>query len=107
MDAFELDELLAAGRAADERYHEFLRVPAMSAGVYLLPDGGTDPQTPHAEDELYLVLSGEASIAVGEQRRRPRPGSVVFVAAGVPHRFHDIRGELAVLVLFAPAESGP
>ena len=34
------------------------------------------------------------------------PGSVLFVARTVPHRFHDITERLSVLVLFAPAESG-
>ena len=105
MDAFEVDELLAVRAAAGEPYHEFLRVPALSAGVYVLPAGGDDPQRPHAEDEVYVVLSGEAAISVAGRRRPVRAGSVVFVAAGVPHRFHDIRRELAVLVLFAPAES--
>jgi mannose-6-phosphate isomerase-like protein (cupin superfamily) len=106
MEAFELDELLAARRAGGELYHEFLRVPAMSAGVYVLAAGATDPQTPHREDEVYLVVSGEATITVAGEPRAVRPGSVVFVAAGVPHRFHDVRDELAVLVLFAPAETG-
>jgi mannose-6-phosphate isomerase-like protein (cupin superfamily) len=105
VDAFEVEDLLAARRAGGEPYHEFLRVPALSAGVYELPAGGTDPQGPHRQDEVYLVLAGEAAITVGDERRPVRPGSVVFVAAGVPHRFHDIAGDLAVLVLFAPAET--
>ena len=106
MDAFEVADLLAARRAGTELYHEFLRVPALSAGVYELPAGGSDPQDPHHEDEVYVVLAGEAAITVGDERRPVRSGSVVFVAAGVPHRFHDIASDLAVLVVFAPAETG-
>ncbi len=30
----------------------------MSAGIYVLPSGGTDPQNPHKEDELYYVVRG-------------------------------------------------
>jgi hypothetical protein len=33
-----------------------------------------------------------------------RPGSIVFVAAAVPHRFHDITEDLTILVAFGPAE---
>ena len=41
-------------------YREFLRVPAMSAGLYVLPAGATDPQKPHHEDEMYYVVRGRA-----------------------------------------------
>lgn len=86
-------------------YREFLRVPAMSAGLYVLPAGGTDPQRPHHEDEMYYVVRGRACFRAGDEDREISPGSVLFVAAGVEHRFYDIAEELAVLVFFAPAES--
>jgi hypothetical protein len=105
VEAFELDDLLAARAAGGGLYHEFLRVPALSGGVYVLPAGGADPQVPHREDEVYVVLSGRASIAVGDEDRAVAAGSVVYVPAEVPHRFHDVVEELAVLVLFAPAET--
>lgn len=104
MRGFELEDLIAERRAAGERYREFLRVPAMSAGVYGLPAGGRDPQPVHAEDEVYLVVRGRATIRVAEEERAVGPGSVVYVAAGVDHRFHSIEEDLEVLVLFAPAE---
>jgi len=86
-------------------YLEFLRVPALSAGVYLLPAGGTDPQKPHKEDEVYYVVRGSAMMRVGSEEQEIKAGSVIFVAAKVEHRFFDIREELEVLVFFAPAES--
>jgi mannose-6-phosphate isomerase-like protein (cupin superfamily) len=93
-------------RSPGERaYAEFLRVPAMSAGVYRLPAGGTDPQRPHREDELYYVVAGRAVLRVGDDDRPVAPGSIVYVAAGVPHRFHSIVEALEVLVVFTPAES--
>lgn len=107
MRAFELSELseLAAARAASGRlYHEFLRESSMSLGLYVLPAGGEDPQSPHGEDEVYVVTAGRARIRVGDEDRDVGPGSVVFVPARVPHRFHSIASELTVLVLFAPAE---
>ena len=71
--------------------------------MYVLAAGATDPQGPHTEDEVYHVISGRARSG---RRRRPRgrPGSIVFVAADVEHRFHDIEEELVLLVVFGPAE---
>jgi mannose-6-phosphate isomerase-like protein (cupin superfamily) len=88
-----------------KRYLEFLRVPAMSAGVYVLPAGGADPQSPHTEDEMYYVVRGRARMRAGSEDQTVSEGSIIFVAAGVEHRFYDITDELVVLVFFAPAES--
>jgi mannose-6-phosphate isomerase-like protein (cupin superfamily) len=107
MDAFELREVESIRREADKRYQEFLRVPDLSAGLYVLEAGATDPQQPHREDELYYVVSGRATITVGDEQRAVGPGSLVFVAAGVTHSFHDITERLELLVVFGPAESLP
>ena len=85
-------------------YHEFLRVPAMSAGLYELAAGADDPQEPHTEDELYYVVSGRATLLVAAEDIAVEAGSMVYVPAGVAHRFHDITEALSVLVFFAPAE---
>jgi mannose-6-phosphate isomerase-like protein (cupin superfamily) len=77
----------------------------MSAGLYVLAAGATDPQTPHAEDEIYYVIAGRAQIEVAGESRAVQPGSVIFVGKGVDHRFHSIDERLELLVLFAPAES--
>jgi len=86
-------------------YREFLRVPAMSAGLYVLAAGATDSQRPHHEDEMYYVVRGRGRFRAGDQDQEVSAGSVLFVAAEVEHRFSDIAEELAVLVFFAPAES--
>jgi quercetin dioxygenase-like cupin family protein len=86
-------------------YREFLRVPALSAGLYVLPAGGTDHQKPHREDEIYYVIRGRARFKAGIEDREVSAGSVIFVAAEVGHRFYDIEEELAALVFFAPAET--
>jgi mannose-6-phosphate isomerase-like protein (cupin superfamily) len=92
-------------RADEERlYREFLRVPDLSAGLYVLESGATDPQSPHTEDELYYVVAGRGSITVGDETREVTAGSLVFVEATVRHRFHDIAERLEVLVVFGPAE---
>jgi mannose-6-phosphate isomerase-like protein (cupin superfamily) len=86
-------------------YREFLRVPAMSAGLYVLPVGGTDPQRPHHEDEMYYVISGRARFRADQEDTEVAAGSLLFVAAEVEHRFCDVVEELMLLVFFAPAES--
>jgi quercetin dioxygenase-like cupin family protein len=90
---------------SDQSYREFLRVPTMSAGLYVLPAGGTDRQKPHREDEMYYVVRGRARFQAESEDREISAGSVIFVAAQVGHRFYDITEDLAVLVVFAPAET--
>jgi len=102
---FHISELEKQREQAGKRYFEFLRIPAMSAGAYVLPAGGTDPQSPHKEDELYYVVRGKAKMRANAETRTVNAGSIIFVAAAVEHRFYDIDEELVVLVFFAPAES--
>jgi mannose-6-phosphate isomerase-like protein (cupin superfamily) len=104
MQAFELAQLIFQQESSNTPYLEFLRVPALSMGLYVLPAGSADPQAPHTEDEIYYVVSGVAKIKVGEEDRDVKAGSVVYVARNVQHRFHSIEAELQVLVFFAPAE---
>ena len=87
-------------------YAEFLRVASMSAGLYVLPAGGTDTQVPHAQDELYYVVRGKARMRAGTEDREVSAGTLVFVAASLEHRFYQIEQDLEILVFFAPAETG-
>jgi mannose-6-phosphate isomerase-like protein (cupin superfamily) len=102
---YQISELEKQQAGSGKRYFEFLRVPAMSAGVYVLPAGGNDPQSPHQEDEMYYVVNGRARMKAGEEDQAVGPGTVIFVPAKMEHRFYDISEELTVLVFFAPAES--
>ena len=104
MDAAELAEVLQTIAAAGRPYHEVMRTHDLSVGVYVLDAGGTDHQGPHTEDEVYYVISGRATITVGDEERPVAAGSIVFVDADVPHRFHDIAERLVILVAFGPAE---
>lgn len=102
---YRISEVEEERRQSGKRYLEFLRIPVMSAGLYVLPPGGSDPQKPHKEDEMYYVVRGRAHMHVGAEDEAVVAGSVIFVEAGVEHRFHDIEENLEVLVFFAPAES--
>ena len=73
-------------------------------GLYVLPAGGTDPQSPHTEDGVYYVVSGRGKIKVADEDRAVQAGSIVYVAKNVEHRFHSVEEELRVIVFFAPAE---
>jgi mannose-6-phosphate isomerase-like protein (cupin superfamily) len=90
--------------AGADGYAELLRVPAMSVGVYVLPPGSVDRQTPHREDEVYYVVRGQARFLRGKEERAVSAGDVLFVAAQEPHHFLSIEEELVLLVVFAPAE---
>ena len=50
------------------------------------------------------MIPGRGRIAVGDEDREVRPGSIVFVGTAVAHRFHDITEDLTLLVAFGPAE---
>ena len=104
MDAWELDDLEATRQATGRPYLEFLSVPDLSCGLYVLEAGAKDTQSPHTEDELYVVMSGRGRVTVGGDERDVRAGSLVFVAAGDVHRFHDIEERLVLVVAFGPAE---
>jgi mannose-6-phosphate isomerase-like protein (cupin superfamily) len=103
MDLFALADLRARRRESGQSYLEFLRVPSLRTGLYALPAGGVDPQRPHAEDEIYYVVDGRAVVAVAGEERPVAPGDVVYVAAGVDHRFHSIAEDLTLLVFFSAA----
>jgi mannose-6-phosphate isomerase-like protein (cupin superfamily) len=92
--------------AGDEQadWTEQLRVPDLSVGTYSIPAGGIDSQSPHTEDEIYVVTSGRAVLESDGERAEIGPGSVIYVPAGEVHRFVDVTADLALLVLFAPAE---
>ena len=62
MQSFELTQLISQRESSNKLYLEFLKVPDLSMGLYILPAGGTDPQSPHTEDEVYYVLSGRAML---------------------------------------------
>ncbi len=74
----------------------------LSVGTYSIPAGGVDDQTPHTEDEIYVVQSGRATLVTSSGTARVGPGSVVFVPAMETHRFTEILEDLAVVVIFAP-----
>lgn len=61
----------------------------------------TDPQQPHTRDEVYFVISG-SGFFVREGKRQPfGPGEVLYLPAGVPHRFEDFSDDFATWAIFS------
>jgi len=104
MEAFDLADLEARRAASGRPYLEFITVPDLSVGLYVLAAGQPDLQRPHTEDEVYYVISGRASFRAGGKERPVAPGTILFVERLVDHRFFDVREDLTLLVLFAPPE---
>ena len=94
----------APGSGSGVHWAEHLRVSDLSVGTYSVPADAADDQEPHTEDEIYVVTAGQATLEADGQAAAVGSGSVIYVPAGEPHRFTGVTSDLAVLVLFAPAE---
>ena len=99
--SFGLAELTAELTESGRSWLPFLTRRSLSCGIYRLPKGGTDGQSPHELDEVYYVIEGEAKLDVDGSKHDAGTGAVLFVAAGVPHRFVDIEADLTTLVFFS------
>ena len=67
---------------------------------------GRDVQTPHTRDEVYVVIQGSGSFVNGGVQHPFGPGDVLFVPAGVVHRFEEFTDDFAVWVMFYGPEGG-
>jgi mannose-6-phosphate isomerase-like protein (cupin superfamily) len=87
-----------------ERFVELFRHGTLSVELY--GPKGHDPQSPHSKDEVYVVAAGTGQFRNGAERHRFGPGDVLFVPAGVEHRFEEFSDDLAVWVIFYGPEGG-
>ena len=99
-----LDATVAKARSTPSGYLETFRSRTMSGGLYVLAAGATDRQSPHGEDEVYLVLRGKGRFAHRSRSITVTEGDVLEVPAGEEHRFHTIEEELVLFVCFSPPE---
>jgi mannose-6-phosphate isomerase-like protein (cupin superfamily) len=76
----------------------------MRAGVYA--PVGEDGQTPHTQDELYIVISGTGEVVNDGERRVFGPQDLIFVKAGAEHRFENFSDDFATWVIFWGAKGG-
>ncbi len=99
--SFEMEDLEKQLDAKQSPWLPFMKVPSLSCGLYALKKGSVDKQSPHNQDEVYYVLEGNATLNVAKENIKVQKGSVIFVKAGVAHRFYDIAEDLKVLVFFS------
>jgi len=98
------DGLARLPGAEGERFVELFRHGTLSVELYA--PRGSDPQDPHTRDEVYAVASGSGWFRNGDLRHRFNAGDVLFVPAGVVHRFEEFSHDLAVWVFFYGPEGG-
>ncbi|MFM9941941.1 MAG: cupin domain-containing protein [Hyphomicrobiaceae bacterium] len=98
---------LAAAKAAPippgRRSAELMQHGSMTLRYYA--PVGVDAQTPHDQDEIYIVQTGHGTVVSGAseatlQRRAVGPGDAIFVPANHVHRFLDFSADFAVWVVF-------
>jgi len=97
------------GKATDkwplgERFVSAMSHGSMSVEFYA--PLGIDPQTPHAQDELYLVYSGSGEFVMAGERHGFGPGTVFFVPAGIEHRFENFTPDFSTWVVFWGPQGG-
>ena len=93
-----------AATSEDKAYGILLEHGSMELGFYT-PDT-IDPQTPHTQDEIYIIQSGSGFFVCGDDRTPFEPGEALFVRAGVEHRFEDFTDDFAAWVVFYGPDGG-
>jgi mannose-6-phosphate isomerase-like protein (cupin superfamily) len=100
--AHALDAL--ARRADGQRWVGLFRHGSLEVEFY--QPRGTDPQAPHARDEVYVVVAGRGDFVCGGQRQPFEAGELLFAAAGVEHRFENFSDDFSTWVLFYGPQGG-
>ena len=103
---YSLDEMMAQMPVVAERgwVSAPLTYGSLLLGVYA--PRGEDPQEPHEQDEVYVVIRGRGTFINGDDRKAFGPGDLLFVPANVVHRFVEFSDDLALWVVFYGPEGG-
>ena len=65
-----------------------------------------DSQTPHSQDELYVIVRGHGQLNRDEEILECKAGDVLFVPAGMAHRFQNFTDDFATWVVFYGKDGG-
>jgi mannose-6-phosphate isomerase-like protein (cupin superfamily) len=101
---FDAEGALRALQKAGGEFTTLFRHGTLEVEIYR--PVGTDKQKPHRRDELYVVISGTGSFLHGAMRTPFGPGDVLFVEAGVEHRFVEFTADFATWVFFYGPDGG-
>lgn len=77
-----------------------------SLQVKMYRPAGQDLQKPHTRDELYVIARGSGWFVNGTDHHPFQTGDVLFVPAGVTHRFEEFTDDFCVWVMFYGPEGG-
>ena len=98
---FELQNLVKQLEKEGGYFIDFLKVRDLEAGIIVLRPGEKDTQEPHSADELYYVIEGTGFIELGKADKPVKKGSIIFVPAGLRHKFYGNKEDLVILYMFA------
>ena len=90
--------LQAVRKSDDGLYGVLLGNGSMELGFY--KPVGNDEQSPHDQDEIYIIQTGHGTFTRGDERIPFQAGDALFVAAGVEHRFVGFSDDFAAWVVF-------
>ena len=99
-----LEDMLKQTVGKNERWAVAFTHGTLELGLYA--PRGEDPQEPHEQDEVYIVMQGQGAFVVGDERHEFGPGDALFVPAGAVHRFEGFTPDLAVWVVFYGTKGG-
>lgn len=97
----ELQDLLSRLQKEGGYFLDFLKIRNLEAGIILLHPDENDTQGPHPSDELYYIINGSGWMDLGKTKRAVKEGSIIFVPAGMRHKFYGNKEDLVILYVFA------
>lgn len=65
-----------------------------------------DSQSPHRQDELYVIVRGHGQFYRDGEILECKAGDVLFVPAGMEHRFENFTDDFATWVVFYGVDGG-
>jgi len=104
VDRLTITNALQILKGEESAFKELFNHGSLSVEIYK-PEG-VDHQQPHSRDELYVVTSGSGYFVNGSSRDKFEQGEVLFVPAGVVHRFEDFTEDFSTWVIFYGPEGG-
>ena len=98
------DALQKLGASDGALFLKLMEHGSMSVEIYRPVE--TDRQTPHLQDELYVIISGNGYFLNNGERSAFGPGDVLFVPAGIEHRFENFSDDFTTWVIFYGPNGG-
>jgi len=96
--------LTQLARASGKEFVNLFSHGSLDVEIYRPVKG--DRQKPHTRDEVYVVIAGSGYFVTGQERHPFQVGEVLFVSAGVEHRFEEFSNDFAAWVFFYGPEGG-